>query len=178
MNVLGARIRINPTCKTDLPFLRSLWNDGDVMRYLGYPHGMRLTDASMEQWWTMTSPTMPQSTTANPHCTILRQDGRPIGELTYSLDADHRARIDLKLAPEYWGQGYATETLLLVLRELFSTTLVKRVIVEPSPDNRRAVHLMERCGFRPAPTENHPHRWECTRVDFANRDRGAIPSFA
>jgi RimJ/RimL family protein N-acetyltransferase len=172
MNVFGPRIRIRPTVQGDLPFLQTLWNDGSVMRCTGYPDGMHVTDGCMARWWEMT----PQAHTSPhtrlltpPHCLIVRADGTSLGEISYSLDADGRARVDLKLAPAHWGQGYATEALTLLLRELFATTAIRCVVVEPSPANAPALRLFERCGFHPTPTDNHPDRWTCTRVDFAAR---------
>lgn len=83
------------------------------------------------------------------------------------LDAKERASIDLKLAPRYWKQGYGIEAMRVIMRELFATTAVKKIIIEPSPDNTAARRLLEHNGFHPAPTENHPGRWECERQNFA-----------
>lgn len=175
MNVYGLRIRIRPTRHEDLPFLQCLWNDGTVMRYKGYPQGMHVSDACMEKWWITTPQSqqsdIAQSTLASPHCLLELLDGTPIGELTYSLDAHERARVDLKLAHAYWEKGYATEALVVALREIFATHTVTRIIVEPTPDNARALKLYQRCGFHPAATENHPDRWECIRQDFAEREK-------
>jgi len=173
MNVFGQRTHLRPTRHEDLTFLQALWNDGEVMRYKGYPQGMHVTDACMEQWWAMTpqARTSGRSTSplASPHCVIELLDGTLIGELSYSVDAQQRALIDLKLASSYRGQGLAAEILRIVLRELFAATHVKKVMMEPSPANIAALHLLEHCGFHPAPTENHPDRWECSRSDFAGR---------
>jgi len=177
MNVLGSRIRIRPTRREDFSFLQALWNDGSVMRHLGYPNGMHVTDSCMERWWSITPQAQHSdarlSSFATPHCMLELIDGTPIGELLYSLDAHQRARIDLKLARAYWGKGLATEALQLTLRELFATSAVSRVIVEPAAENAAARQVLHRCGFHPAPTDNHPERWECTRTDFAYRD--AVP---
>ena len=182
MNVFSLRTHIRATRHEDLPFLRTLWNDGEVMRYKGYPHGMHVTDACMEQWWTMTpqarSTGASDSPLAPPHCVIELLDGTPIGELTYSVDAQQRALIDLKLASPFRGHGYAAETLTAVLRELFATAAVKKIVMEPSPTNDAARKMLQRCGFHPAPTENHPDRWECMRADFAGRGASSLAGVA
>lgn len=182
MNVLSPRIRLRPTRHEDLPFLQALWNDGTVMRYKGYPNGMHVTDECMEHWWA-TTPQSLQSTQsfssfATPHCMIELLGGMPIGELSYSLDANQRARIDLKLAQTYWGHGYATEAIIMAMRELFATTSITRIIVEPSPENVAARKLYQRSGFFPAPTDNHPDRWECTRGNFADREKQRLAEVA
>lgn len=182
MNVLGPRIRIRPTRHEDLTFLQALWNDGTVMRYKGYPSGMHVTEECMERWWA-TTPQSHQSdvslsSLATPHCMIELLDGTPIGEFTYAIDAHQRASVDLKLAQTYWGKGYATEALTIALRELFSTGSVTKVLVEPMAENAAACQLYRRVGFRAAPTENHPDRWECTRQDFADREKSPITEVA
>jgi len=173
MNLLGPRIRIRPVRREDLPFLQVLWNDGSVMRYQGYPEGMHATAADMERWWVALQTARPDhqglASLPSPHTIIETIDGTPLGELTYSLDAKERARFDLKLAPRFWKQGYGGEAMRIFLRELFVTTKVKTVIMEPSPDNAPARRLLERNGFHPTPTENHPNRWECERHAFASR---------
>jgi len=172
MSLLGPRIRIRPVRREDLPFLQALWNDGSVMRYQGYPDGMHVSEADMERWW-QTMQTLRQAhrglaALPSSHAIIETIDGTPLGELTYSLDAKGRASIDLKLSPSCWKQGYAAEALRVFMRELFAATEVRKVIVEPLPDNDPARRLLERNGFHPAPTENHPNRWECERLDFSH----------
>ncbi len=171
MNVFSARTHLRPTRHEDLPFLQALWNDGEVMRYKGYPHGMHIDAACMEQWWSMTPQARTSGTSpsplAPPHCVIELLDGTLIGELSFSIDTQQRALVDLKLATAFRGHGYATEILAALLRELFATTGVQKVVMEPSGDNTAALHLLQRSGFHPAPTENHPERWECSRSNFA-----------
>lgn len=182
MNVFSVRTHIRATRHEDLHFLQTLWNDGDVMRFKGYPHGMHVTDACMEQWWAMTPQALSSETStsplAPPHCVIELLDGTLIGELTYSVDAQQRAIMDLKLATPYWRHGYAAEALTTVLRELFATCTVKKAVIEPSPTNTSALELLRRCGFHPAPTENHPNRWECARHDFANHGAPSLVGVA
>jgi len=168
MSLMGLRIRIRPTRHEDLPFLQELWNDGTVMRYQGYPHGLHATEADMERWWqTAQRSRNSLSSLPAPHAIIETIGGMPLGELTYSLDAQGRASIDLKLAPPHWKRGYGREATRIFIREVFATTGIKKIIVEPSPDNESARRLLQQNGFHPAPTENHPDRWECERQDFA-----------
>jgi RimJ/RimL family protein N-acetyltransferase len=135
---------------------------------------MHVNATAMEQWWQMTPQAQPALRHAAlpvaPHCIIQLREGEQIGDLTYSIDANHRALIDFKLAYPFWGHGYATEALRLALRELFTTTGVRAVLIEPAQDNPAAMKVLQRCGFHPVPTENHPNRWECTRADFAVLD--------
>jgi RimJ/RimL family protein N-acetyltransferase len=177
MNVVGTRIRIRPSRKEDLAFLQALWNDGAVMRYRGYPDGMHVTTEGLERWWAMTPQGSARAVGAlvAPHCLIEQLDGTPLGEFTYSLDAHQRVHVDLKLAAAYWGQGYAQEALEVAIRDLFATTAAKLIVVEPATDNLPAQQLCRRSGFQPAPSENHPDRWCCSRSDFAQHRHPLTP---
>jgi hypothetical protein len=43
------KITIRPTRREDLENVRALWNDGDVMQYVGFPQGLDATAESMER---------------------------------------------------------------------------------------------------------------------------------
>jgi RimJ/RimL family protein N-acetyltransferase len=153
-----------------------------VMRYKGYPAGMAVTDSCMERWWATTAQAKHQETPlpllATPHCLIELLDGTPLGEFTYALDGHQRASVDVKLARAFWGHGYATEAMTCVLRELFATSAAATVLVEPAAANAPAQRLYQRLGFQPAPTLNHPDRWQCSRLDFADRLRAKLAEVA
>lgn len=174
MNISGLLTHIRNTQQQDIPFLQSMWNEGSVMRYKGYPDGMHVTQDSMQRWWE----TIQQSDEKNAspaslstsYCIIELHDHRPIGEISYAFDAHRRVSLDIMLAPKYYGHGYATDAVSNQLRELFSSTDVSTVLVEPTAANTAAVKLFQRCGFYPTPTENHPNRLECSRMSFAKRD--------
>jgi len=178
MNLFSARTHLRSTRHEDLHFLQALWNDGEVMRYHGYPDGIHVDATGMEHWWSMTpqarASAVSSAPLAPPHCVIELLDGTLIGELSFSIDVQQRALVDLKLATSFRGQGYATEILTALLRELFATTGVNKVVMEPSATNTAALQLLQRCGFQAAPTENHPDRWECTRGNFADRKSSAV----
>ena len=182
MNVFGPRIRIRPTRQQDLPFLQALWNDGTVMRYKGYPNGMQVTESCMERWWATTPQSQAShlalSSHAISHHLIELLDGTPIGEFSYTIDVHKRALVDLKLAPQYWNHHYALEALTMALHDLFSTAFVTKVLAEPSQEHVAARHLYQRCGFQHQPSENHPDRWECMRVDFTDHKKAYLAEVA
>lgn len=94
--VLGAvDLLIRPTKAGDLPDLGRLWNDGRVMRWVGYPDGLGMDEAGLGDWlaWVLDS-------TERHHFVVREPDGRFCGELYYRLDAAGRAALDIKLVPE------------------------------------------------------------------------------
>jgi len=50
---------------------------------------------------------------------------------------------------EYWGKGYGSDAMNLILRFAFETLNLKRVSLTVFEYNERAVHSYEKCGFRP-----------------------------
>ena len=44
-------IEIRETTKRDLALVKSLWADGDVMRFVGFPEGVHQTDEDMMHWF-------------------------------------------------------------------------------------------------------------------------------
>jgi hypothetical protein len=49
------------TCRSDLPFLQQLWNDGEVMRYVGYPQNRFWSEetAAKHQGWALVKEELP-----------------------------------------------------------------------------------------------------------------------
>jgi len=45
-------IKIRETQINDMKNVQSLWLDGDVMRYVGFPEGLRESDDQMMNWLT------------------------------------------------------------------------------------------------------------------------------
>ena len=44
-------LRIKETTPDDIRNIQRLWADGDVMRFVGFPDGLRETDEAMEEWF-------------------------------------------------------------------------------------------------------------------------------
>ncbi len=139
------RVRLRPVqAPTDLPFLQALWNDGRVMRYVGFPDGLGMTEGKMDRWWDRC-----QTWTAT-HLIIETLDGAPIGESGWGF-MDQAGMLDIKLAPAYWGQAYAVRALEALLDYLWTWTTIPELIVEPHRKNQAARRLYQRLGFQPAP---------------------------
>jgi FMN phosphatase YigB (HAD superfamily) len=71
--------------------------------------------------------------------------------------------LECKLAPSWWGQGYASEALDCMIDFLFQHTTVSHLSVTPHPANDAACRLYRRRGFRPAPA---PDALECSDCDY------------
>ena len=152
--VKGERIVLRPTSRQDLSFLQALWNDGEVMRYVGYPQGLGIDGQGAWEWFQLLEEHRYRDRDRE-HWIVENESGRPIGEAFYKLEQDYcgykaskMAGIDLKLAREFWGRGYASDALRTLVRYLF-TQGFRVLVVSPNLANEAALTLYDRLGFEP-----------------------------
>ncbi len=96
---------------------------------------------------------------------IQAKDGSPIGRIGVTqLLAHHRLAMLTALIgePEYWGGGYGTDALLLLIDYLFDWLDLRKVWLMTMTANARVVRQMEKVGFT---LEARPR--EATWVDGA-----------
>ena len=65
--------------------------------------------------------------------------------------------IGWRLAPEYWGRGYATEAARTALTYAFGTLKMPEIVSFTSVFNLRSRAVMERLGMRRDPTDDFDH---------------------
>jgi RimJ/RimL family protein N-acetyltransferase len=81
---------------------------------------------------------------------IQTKDGTPIGGIGMNwMSAYHRiANIGAMIGePEYWGGGYGTDALLLMLDYVFDWLDLRRVFLDTMSINSRVIRQMEKVGF-------------------------------
>ncbi|MBN2114538.1 MAG: GNAT family N-acetyltransferase [Acidimicrobiia bacterium] len=143
-----AGVSIRPTGPEDLPGLMALWNDGVVMRGVGFPEGLGYDAEDMAAWW--------RALAADPdrhHSVVRSGEGDFCGEACYRVERRaRRAALDIKLCSWAQGLGVATIALGMPVGVVSADEPgVDAVWVEPSPANLAARRLYERCGLRPRP---------------------------
>ena len=162
----GTRVTLSPTTPADLPDLLRLWNDGRVMRWVGFPDGLGYDQAKIEDWFERV-----QANTCRHHCMVHSPEIGFCGEAYYAADLAHRrAGLDIKLLPEAQGQGLAVDALSTLISYIFETEPdIQTVWTEPSEQNLAARRLYTRCGLqpRPRPADLEPYEsyWELSRDD-------------
>ncbi|MFW5894745.1 MAG: GNAT family N-acetyltransferase [Bacillota bacterium] len=140
-------IEVVKTTKRDLDNVCMLWNDGDVMRYVGFPEGLGVSTDQLEKWLASID-----GSPFREHFSIYARTLGYCGESFYSADEPHRmAALDIKLLRKARGHGIAQKALMHAIEQAFSTGVVDTVYVDPDPANQKALRLYERLGFKPAP---------------------------
>jgi ribosomal-protein-alanine N-acetyltransferase len=61
---------------------------------------------------------------------------------------NHRAEIGYMLLPDYWGQGFATEALKVILAYGFETLKCHSIEANVNPENEASKRLLMKLGFR------------------------------
>lgn len=167
MTIEGKRIIIKETEREDLENIKVLWNDGEVMKWVGFPAGLNQTIDDVKKWWEKI-----QKSGQAHHFVVFTKDNEFCGELFYKKDSKHnRAGLDIKLLPELQGRGLAVESLQLLINYVFKNEpKVEAVWTEPSEENVAARKLYSRCKLtskeRPSDMKPAASYWELTRKDW------------
>jgi RimJ/RimL family protein N-acetyltransferase len=141
-----------PVNELHVPLMLEWLNNGEAFRWYGC---RPTTEAAIRQKYLIERPK------AGTRCFIIQQNQQPIGYLQcYCISnyPDYCALVgaesqdyglDLFIGrDDLIGRGIGTEVVVSALRELiFAQVDVRRCIVGPSPDNKRAIRCYEKCGF-------------------------------
>ncbi len=137
-------ITIKSTQLEDLKNVQALWNDGEVMQYVGFKNGLGITIDKLERWLKHI-----QNNQHTEHFSIYHETLGFLGETFYALDVKHDiASLDIKLFKKGRGQGIAQEALSHSINAVFKHKLVSKVYVDPSLENQNALKLYHKLGFK------------------------------
>ncbi|NLL74344.1 MAG: GNAT family N-acetyltransferase, partial [Erysipelothrix sp.] len=135
-------MNINKTELKDLKNIELLWNNGQVMKYVGYPEGINTNQTKLNEWFSSI-----ESSNDRAHYSIY-QDDYYLGELFYNAEKEDHIIIDIKLMPSAWGKGIATYALSFLLDTIFDLYPQGVCFVDPHEDNVSAKRLYKALGFK------------------------------
>lgn len=167
MDIISARVIIKTTKEEDLKYFQLLWNNREVMKWVGYPEGLNVTIDKLKKWLEKIN-----KSSMRKSFVVFQADNSFCGELFYEIDKKHqRAGLDIKFLPEAQGKGLGTESLKLLIKYIFENEIdVKYVWTEPSPKNNHARKVYEHCGLkeksRPLDLEHGLSYWELSKNDW------------
>lgn len=160
------KIRIKETDQSDVQNVMKLWNNGQVMFYVGFPRGLGVTLERLQKWLDGVNQDI-----FCRHYSIYAEDIGYCGETFYDIDREHDlARLDIKLLPKAQGKGIAAYAFSHVIDQVFSNNLATKAYVDPHLDNKKASKLCAKLGFvskaRPEFLEKGPAYLEVTPDTF------------
>ena len=80
-----------------------------------------------------------------------------LAKTTFEAPFNPAVEIGWRLAPEYWGKGYATEGAKAVLAYAFQTLLLPEVVSFTAEQNGRSRRIMEKIGMHHHPQDDFEH---------------------
>jgi RimJ/RimL family protein N-acetyltransferase len=166
MEIYSERVTIRRTNESDLPNIKKLWNDGRVMKWVGFPGGLGYDDEKLKVWFERL-----QADSHRHHFVVHAPEIGFCGEVYYEVDKAHRrAALDIKFVPEAQGHGLATDAFKKLIKLVFeSEPEVDAVWTDPYEENAASQKLYARCGLKPKPRpadmEAGPSYWELRREE-------------
>ncbi len=83
------------------------------------------------------------------YLTELKTDGRPIGICgLLKRESLEDADIGFALLPEFWSNGYASESARAVMAYARDTLGLDRVVAVTTPDNHGSIRVLEKLGMK------------------------------
>ncbi|MBN1230737.1 MAG: GNAT family N-acetyltransferase [Anaerolineales bacterium] len=129
--------------KDDLEMYVRLWNSAEVMKYVGFPLGLGVTEEEVLQ-----KMSIQQGGPFNSLLVIVKKESDEVlGECKmYTPDPQGISSTDLKLLPEYWGNHYGMEIKQGLVKYLFSRTDCRAVESTPNVENIASIKIQEAIG--------------------------------
>lgn len=160
------KLTIKETEFSDLTNIMKLWNNGDVMKYVGFEDGLNITKEQIEKWHKNIKRAL-----YTKHYSIYHEELGFCGETFYSIIKKHDlGMLDIKLFDFARKKGIAKFSLEYAIKEVFDNDLCSKVYVDPSVKNKDAWKLYEKIGFiqkeRPTFLEPADVYLELTKKDF------------
>ncbi len=136
-------IRLATPDDDDVGFLLMLWTDGRVMRFVGFPDGLRTDHGKIKAQL--------EGYGGNEFDRVLivclKDSKQTIGECKLGSPNDDKiALTDIKLAPEYWGNGYGREVKQALVDYLFEHTDCFCIESTPNVMNVASIKMQEAVG--------------------------------
>ena len=138
------KIKIKETDETDLDNILNLWNNGDVMCYVGFPNGLGYDKKKIQNWYKNI-----KQTKCFKHYSIYTEEFGYCGETGYGLENINKENVglEIKLLPKAQRKGIAEYSLKYIIK-IIEDKIGKNVWVDPNKENEKAINLYKKLGFR------------------------------
>lgn len=171
MRVEKDNIIIRSATVDDAIQLNKWWNDGSVMEHAGFPKGLG------EPLENTINNIKSREGKLDQLC-IIEIDGKPVGELSYSIRGDGAAYPGWKICDfSYQNQGYGPKIIMMLFEFLFtdeainSRCPIEKIVWDTMLENKRAQYIYEKkigakkVGMRKDCWKDQTGKWR-TAVDY------------
>ena len=137
------RIDFVPVSETLLPDYLAMVNDYDrVGRFIG-PRRDPISEEKERRW---VQKKLAENTPL--FSMIEKRSGAFIGNIEFMDVTDGTAELGVAITASMQEKGYGTEAILAMIRYGMDQLGLTRIFLKVYPDNARAIHVYEKCGFR------------------------------
>lgn len=137
------RLIVRKAVTSDIDFYLSLWNSGKVMQNVGFPNGLRISRERVKKQIEGYG----ESEFNRTLVVVEKFSGKTIGECNLGFSNEEGiSKTDIKLLPEFWGNGYGKEIKNALCLYLFRRTICKIVEASPNIKNIASQKMQEACG--------------------------------
>ncbi|MCF7794188.1 MAG: GNAT family N-acetyltransferase [Candidatus Cloacimonetes bacterium] len=137
------RLKVRKAETSDVDMYLSLWNSGKVMKNVGFPNGLGIS----EEEFIKKIEEYDESEFDKSLVVIEKESGKKIGECKLgSPNEEGISSPDVKFLPEYWGKGFGKELLNALCKYIFSKTQTKIIETSPNVKNIASQKIVEAVG--------------------------------
>jgi [ribosomal protein S5]-alanine N-acetyltransferase len=140
-----SRLIIRKATEKDSDIFFNLWTDPDVMKFVGFPKGLKITSEEIKK----TIQKEDNSEYDRKLVIELKETGQAIGECKLGQpDKNGISETDVKLLPEFWGKGYGKEIKKGLIDYLFTHTKCTGIKATPNKLNIASQKMQESVGAK------------------------------
>ncbi|MBQ4322166.1 MAG: GNAT family N-acetyltransferase [Oscillospiraceae bacterium] len=141
MNIEYHQLRIRNAEKKDCVQLAKWWNNGKVMAHAGFPNGLGISAAEIENQ-------IADDSNNTKRRLVIEYQNTLIGEMSFYVYKNARYEIGIKICEaEYQDKGFGKILLSMLIEELFNMG-AETIFLDTNLNNTRAQHVYEKLGFR------------------------------
>ena len=138
-------IRKAENIEKDVEFYHRLWNHPKVMKFVGFPKGLRISKERISKQISEQS----NSEFDRLLLVEIKENGTLIGETKLGFpDEEGISKTDIKLLPEFWGNGFGKEIKKALINYIFEHTDAKAVEGSPNKKNMASIKMQESVGAK------------------------------
>jgi len=139
------RLLVRKAVTSDAEMYLTLWNNGQVMRNVGFPKGLRITSERICKQIENHDETEFDQTLV----VIEKESGKKIGECKVGLPNEEGISCpDFKFLPEYWGKGFGNEIISGLCKYTFGKTRAQIIETSPNVNNVASQKMVKTAGGR------------------------------
>lgn len=151
------KITLRKIISNDLKYFSKWWRDVELLK-LTSGNLEQISDDEVKKYFSMIL-----STTNAYHFMILNENV-VIGHISLSREENDWYETKIVIGKsEYWGRGYGTDAINLLLKKARNFGITK-IYLEVRPENVRAINSYQKCGFKKVRIEKYPNNKNLTET--------------